>query len=109
MYLVVFRNRKRPDIDRAAYEADAVRMEALARQQPGFLAFKSYTAQDGEVVALSENGRTRLRPAPGASSSSMPACRSLDGSSTTRTTRSSPAPRHACTVLADLSYSPPRT
>ena len=29
-------------------------MAALARQQPGFLPFKSYTAQDGEVVALSE-------------------------------------------------------
>ena len=29
-------------------------MEALARAQPGFLSFKSYVADDGEVVAISE-------------------------------------------------------
>ncbi|WP_374529394.1 antibiotic biosynthesis monooxygenase [Novosphingobium sp.] len=54
MFLVVFRNRKRADIDAAAYGADAARMEALARAQPGFLSFKSYTSDDGEVIALSE-------------------------------------------------------
>jgi heme-degrading monooxygenase HmoA len=54
MFLVVFRNRKRSDIDAAAYSADADRMEALARTQPGFLSFKSYPADDGEVVAISE-------------------------------------------------------
>ena len=54
MFIVVFRNRKRADIDAAAYAADANRMEALARAQPGFVSFKGYTADDGEVVALSE-------------------------------------------------------
>lgn len=54
MFLVVFRNRKRADINDAAYQADAVRMEELARQQPGYLAFKSYVADDDEVVAISE-------------------------------------------------------
>lgn len=54
MFLVVFRNRKRAGIDEAAYSADAVRMEALARAQPGFLSFKSYVAADGEVIAMSE-------------------------------------------------------
>lgn len=54
MFLVVFRNRKRSDIDYAAYEADAARMEQLAAQQPGFISFKSYTAEDGEVIAVSE-------------------------------------------------------
>ncbi len=54
MYLVVFRNRKRADLDGAAYSADAERMEAMARAQPGFVSFKSYTAEDGEVIALSE-------------------------------------------------------
>ena len=54
MYLVVFRNRKRADIDQAAYAADADRMEQMARQQPGFLSFKSYASADGEVIALSE-------------------------------------------------------
>ncbi|WP_068071185.1 antibiotic biosynthesis monooxygenase family protein [Novosphingobium lentum] len=54
MYLVVFRNRKRAGLDAAAYAADAERMEALARAQPGFVAFKSYVADDGEVIALSE-------------------------------------------------------
>ena len=54
MYLVVFRNRKRADIDTDHYGADAERMAALAASQPGYLSFKSYTAEDGEVVAISE-------------------------------------------------------
>jgi heme-degrading monooxygenase HmoA len=29
-------------------------MERLAAVQPGYLSFKSYTADDGEVIALSE-------------------------------------------------------
>ncbi|BBC71081.1 polysaccharide biosynthesis protein [Altererythrobacter sp. B11] len=54
MFLVVFRNRKRADMDQAAYAADAARMAELAREQPGYLSFKSYVADDGEVIALSE-------------------------------------------------------
>ncbi|MEZ5681387.1 MAG: antibiotic biosynthesis monooxygenase [Erythrobacter sp.] len=54
MFLVVFRNRKRADMDEAAYSADADQMEALARRQPGYRSFKSYVAEDGEVVAISE-------------------------------------------------------
>lgn len=54
MFLVVFRNRKRADIDAAAYDADAAAMEELAKAQPGYLSFKSYTAEDGEVIAMSE-------------------------------------------------------
>ena len=54
MFLVVFRNRKRADIDAAAYHADADAMWHLAKEQPGYLSFKSYTAEDGEVVAISE-------------------------------------------------------
>jgi len=54
MFLVVFRNRKRADMDAVAYATDAQAMVDLAAAQPGFLAFKSYTAEDGEVVAMSE-------------------------------------------------------
>ena len=54
MYLVVFRNRKRADIDQAAYDAESDRMEAMALEQPGYRSFKSYTADDGETIALSE-------------------------------------------------------
>lgn len=54
MFLVVFRNRKRADIDAVAYARDAEAMERLAAAQPGYLSFKSYVADDGEVVALSE-------------------------------------------------------
>jgi heme-degrading monooxygenase HmoA len=54
MFLVVFRNRKRADIDQAAYDAEAEAMQALAAAQPGYLSFKSYAADDGEVIALSE-------------------------------------------------------
>ena len=54
MYLVVFRNRKRADIDRETYDAEALQMERLAAAQPGYLSFKSYLADDGEAVAISE-------------------------------------------------------
>ncbi|HMO69028.1 MAG TPA: antibiotic biosynthesis monooxygenase [Novosphingobium sp.] len=54
MHLVVFRNRKRADLDEPAYATDAARTEALAMAQPGFVSFKSYLAADGEVVAISE-------------------------------------------------------
>jgi heme-degrading monooxygenase HmoA len=54
MFLVVFRNRKRADIDAAAYARDAEAMETLARAQPGFLSFKSYVSADDELIALSE-------------------------------------------------------
>ena len=54
MFLVVFRNRKRADIDVAAYGAESDLMEAMAREQPGFISFKSYVADDGEVIAMSE-------------------------------------------------------
>lgn len=54
MYLTVFRNRKRADIDMAAYEADNARMEELARAMPGFISIKGYAGADGEIVALSE-------------------------------------------------------
>ena len=54
MFLVVFRNRKRAAMDEAAYAADAEAMAALAAAQPGYRSFKSYTADDGEVVAVSE-------------------------------------------------------
>ena len=54
MFLGVFRNRKRAGIDYAAYETDAARMLELAQAQPGYLSFKSYVADDGEVIALSE-------------------------------------------------------
>ena len=54
MFLVVFRNRKRAGMDEAAYADDAAAMEALAAAQPGYRGFKSYAADDGEVVAISE-------------------------------------------------------
>ncbi|MDE2403758.1 MAG: antibiotic biosynthesis monooxygenase [Sphingomonadales bacterium] len=54
MFLVVFRNRKRADIDAAAYAADADAMASRAAAMPGYLGFKSYAADDGEVVAISE-------------------------------------------------------
>lgn len=54
MFLVVFRNRKRADIDHEAYGAESDLMEEMARCQPGFISFKSYVAGDDEVIALSE-------------------------------------------------------
>lgn len=54
MYMNVFRSRKRADMDAAAYGADAERMETLAREQPGFIAYRSYKAEDGETLSISE-------------------------------------------------------
>ncbi len=54
MYVTIFRNRKRADLDGVAYSAAATRMEDRARAQPGFISFKSFAADDGEVVAISE-------------------------------------------------------
>ena len=54
MFLVVFRNRKRADIDPAAYDAESARMADMAQDQPGYRSFKSYVADDGETIALSE-------------------------------------------------------
>ncbi len=54
MYLVVFRSRKRADMDAAAYAADAAEMERAAAAMPGYLSFKSYTAADGQTAAISE-------------------------------------------------------
>lgn len=54
MFLVVFRKRMRPGFDQAAYDAEAQAMQALAREQPGYVSFKSYAADDGEGVSISE-------------------------------------------------------
>lgn len=54
MFITVFRNRKRPGFDAAAYEADAARMIELAETMPGFRAIKTFHADDGEVVTISE-------------------------------------------------------
>ena len=53
MVVVVFRNRLRAG-DASAYRATAERMDALARAQPGFHSLKTFTADDGERVTLSE-------------------------------------------------------
>jgi len=54
MFLVVFRNRKRADLDQVAYDGQADQMEVLARARRGFRSYKTYRADDGEVIAVSE-------------------------------------------------------
>lgn len=54
MYVNVFRSRKRADYDAAAYAADAERMQELARAQKGFVSFRTYAAEDGETLSMSE-------------------------------------------------------
>lgn len=54
MYLNVFRSRKCADMDAAAYAADAARMQALAAQQPGYIAYRFYHSDDGEGLSMSE-------------------------------------------------------
>lgn len=53
MYMIVFRSRKRPDMDAVAYAADDERMVELAAAQPGFISYNSFAAADGENVSIS--------------------------------------------------------
>jgi heme-degrading monooxygenase HmoA len=53
MIVVVFRSRLR-DGGSPAYTETGRRMEELARRQPGFVSLKTFTADDGERVTISE-------------------------------------------------------
>lgn len=53
MVLVVFRSRLR-GANPPGYEATAARMVELAAKQPGFRAIKTFVADDGERVTISE-------------------------------------------------------
>lgn len=49
--ITIFRSRRRPESD-ADYQRVAAAMEAAAREMPGFVDFKSFSADDGEKVSL---------------------------------------------------------
>ena len=51
MVVIVFRSKLRSEHE-SEYGAVAERMLELARQAPGFVAFKSFVAEDGERVSL---------------------------------------------------------
>jgi heme-degrading monooxygenase HmoA len=53
MILTAFRSRLREE-EYAEYSLWAAEMDALARQQPGFLSAKTFAALDGERVTLVE-------------------------------------------------------
>ena len=50
--ITVFRSRLRDDAETNGYGELAARMEARARQMPGFVDFKTFVAPDGERVSL---------------------------------------------------------
>jgi heme-degrading monooxygenase HmoA len=54
VYINIFTHRKRAGFDAAAYAEDAARIEALARSQKGFVAFRRYSSSDGESLSISE-------------------------------------------------------
>lgn len=53
MIVTIFRSRLRPE-HLEEYAPVAARMDELARAAPGFLAIKTFTAQDGERVSIVE-------------------------------------------------------
>jgi heme-degrading monooxygenase HmoA len=53
MILTVFRSRLDPG-HAAAYREMAARMRRLAEGMPGFISFKTFTAEDGERVSIIE-------------------------------------------------------
>lgn len=52
MILTVFRSRLRTDAEALGYHAVADEMERQARAMPGFVEFKTFTADDGERVSI---------------------------------------------------------
>ena len=53
MIVTLFRSRLRQGI-RSEYEPTARRMLELARSMPGFVSFKTFTAEDGERISVIE-------------------------------------------------------
>jgi len=53
MYVNIFQSRRRIDIDGDAYAVDAEWIAVLAREQKGFVFYRSYRSQDGEAVSIS--------------------------------------------------------
>jgi heme-degrading monooxygenase HmoA len=53
MVLTIFRSRLRAEHATAYYEM-AARMRTLAERMPGFISFKTFTAEDGERVSVIE-------------------------------------------------------
>jgi len=54
MIITVFRSRLRADVDRAAYDQHAASMAAAVQTMPGFVSYKTFTADDGERVTIVE-------------------------------------------------------
>jgi len=54
MLVTIFRSRLRADVDMAALADVGQRMHELATAMPGFIAYKDYTAEDGENVTVVE-------------------------------------------------------
>lgn len=54
MVVIVFRSRLREGIDMAALEALGAEMAAIASSMPGFLTYKDYAAEDGELCTIVE-------------------------------------------------------
>jgi heme-degrading monooxygenase HmoA len=57
MVITVFRARARPNLSAdtlGEVEARGARMYTLARGMPGFISYKDFTADDGEVVTIVE-------------------------------------------------------
>ena len=54
MIVVTFRNRLAPDLDEAEYDQRAAKLFEIVQGLPGFVSFRSYTAEDGERMVLVE-------------------------------------------------------
>ncbi len=50
--VVIFKNELNPGADGSEYRAAAARMWELGTRMPGFVSFKSYTADDGEQISI---------------------------------------------------------
>ena len=54
MIVTVFRSRLRPSFDATELDAIGTRMFELASAMPGFVSYKDFAAEDGELVSVVE-------------------------------------------------------
>jgi hypothetical protein len=90
----VFRSRKRPDYDAAAYAADAARMDELARRSR-LVDYKSFAAPDGETVTISV-WESAEAAGPGAAMANIWPRRAAGGATIMPNTRCMCAKRRRC-------------
>src|SRR5215469_14608403 len=95
MIVTVFRSRLKPGV-REEYVALANRMNELARTIPGYVSHKDFYANDGERVAVVEEGQRAWQTNPEHRTAQKQACEKYYTSTTFRFAGSSASRNSSC-------------